>query len=186
VNQVRAIDFITQGESNSIALVRTRKGYLLSEGGVDTGEDLKAALRREIMEETGYESRILGPLGCAVEYLYEGGGRVHYRKVGHFFCAHLTGKIAEPSDKDHELVVFRAGEHQEPGEGVSGLGRSASLAKLGVSGGTMRDLVTPDSRWLEASFRRRTALAAGRDFFGVKHASSRCLKGLQASCGCAR
>jgi 8-oxo-dGTP diphosphatase len=95
---------IIRDASNAIALVKTRKGYFLPGGGVDPGEDLACGLRREIIEELGYQTRILDKLGAAVQHLYDVEERVYYRKVGHFFRANLTQRVADPIEKDHELT----------------------------------------------------------------------------------
>lgn len=55
---VRAILY----RNGKILLVRTNYGdYKFPGGGVETGEELKAALRREIKEETGYIDVAIGP-----------------------------------------------------------------------------------------------------------------------------
>jgi 8-oxo-dGTP diphosphatase len=95
---------IISGDANTIALVHTRKGYFLPGGGVEAGEELESALRREIVEETGYESRIVEKLTTAAQYVYDREQGVYYRKVGHFFRAALTQKIAEPVEERHELT----------------------------------------------------------------------------------
>jgi 8-oxo-dGTP diphosphatase len=95
---------IIQDESNAIALVRTPQGYLLPGGGVEPTEGFEAALRREIMEELGHESRIEEELCTAIQYLYSEAEHEYFRKAGHFFRARLMERICEPTEKDHELV----------------------------------------------------------------------------------
>jgi 8-oxo-dGTP diphosphatase len=101
---------IIQNASGAIAVVRTRKGYLLPGGGVDPGEELESGLRREILEELGCESKIFTKLCAAVQFIYDEEERVYYRKVGHFFSATLGERVAAPIEKDHELVWFSPGE----------------------------------------------------------------------------
>jgi 8-oxo-dGTP diphosphatase len=101
---------IIQNASNAIAVVRTRKGYLLPGGGVDPGEELESGLRREILEELGRESKILAKLCAAVQFIYDEDERAYYRKVGHFFSAMLGEQVAEPIETDHELVWFSSDE----------------------------------------------------------------------------
>ena len=101
---------IIQNASGAIAVVRTRKGYLLPGGGIDSGEELDSGLRREILEELGCESKIFAKLCAAVQFIYDEEERVYYRKVGHFFSAALGEKVADPIEKDHELVWLPARE----------------------------------------------------------------------------
>ena len=117
-NQLKGISYISrsgayaiiQDKSNAIALVKTRQGYLLPGGGVEHGEDFESALRREIMEEIGYQSRIVEEICTAVQYLYSESEREYFRKVGHFFRATLEERVSEPIEADHELVWFSADE----------------------------------------------------------------------------
>ena len=101
---------IIQNTSNAIAVVRTRKGYLLPGGGVDPGEELESGLRRAILEELGRESKIFAKLCAAAQFIYDEDERVYYRKVGHFFLATLGDKVADPIEADHELVWFSSDE----------------------------------------------------------------------------
>ena len=91
-------------ESGVFTLIRTPKGYFLPGGGLHAGESPEEALRRETIEETGYDSVILSPLGSATQFTRK------YRKIGHFFSARLTARIAEPIETDHELIRLSAQE----------------------------------------------------------------------------
>ena len=95
---------IIQDGANAIALVRTKQGYLLPGGGVEAYEGLEAALRREIVEELGYQSSIGEKICHAVQYLYSEAEHDYFRKVGHFFRATLIEKVCEPTEMNHELV----------------------------------------------------------------------------------
>lgn len=101
---------IIQNGSDALALVKTPQGYLLPGGGVENNEDFESALRREIMEELGYRSRIVQKICTAVQYLYSESERGYFRKTGHFFLATLEEKTSEPIEIDHELVWFSADE----------------------------------------------------------------------------
>jgi 8-oxo-dGTP diphosphatase len=94
---------IVKDGANRIALVRTPKGYFLPGGGVDPNETVEQALRRELIEEIGYESKIEAKLGIAAQYLHAKDQNIYFRKVGHFFVVRLTDKVST-SDNSHELV----------------------------------------------------------------------------------
>jgi 8-oxo-dGTP diphosphatase len=94
---------VIHNESGEIAVVRTRKGYFLPGGGIHSDETPEQALIREVVEETGYASVILGHIGTAAQYTYARKKRIHYRKIGHFFAARFTAKVGAPIEMDHEL-----------------------------------------------------------------------------------
>ena len=91
---------IIRDGSNAIALVRTPQGFLLPGGGVNRHEEITNALRREIVEELGYRSRIDNKPCAAVQYLYSEVEHEYFKKVGHFFSATLTEKVGEPIETD--------------------------------------------------------------------------------------
>jgi 8-oxo-dGTP diphosphatase len=93
---------VIHNEFGEVAVIRTRKGYFLPGGGLHSEETPEEALIREVLEETGYESIIGGHIGLAAQYTYAKKKRIHYRKIGHFFAARFTERVATP-EMDHEL-----------------------------------------------------------------------------------
>ncbi len=55
-------------------------------GGVETGEDLEDALRRELKEELGAEVEILGKIGTVSDYY----NLIHRHNVNHFYLCRAT------------------------------------------------------------------------------------------------
>ena len=88
--------------AGNIAVVRTNKGYFLPGGGVDSGEGFESALKREIVEEIGFDSEIGEKIGIAAQYIMATSEKRHYKKIGHFYLATLGPKISEITE--HELV----------------------------------------------------------------------------------
>jgi 8-oxo-dGTP diphosphatase len=74
-----------------IAIVLSNGRCYLPGGGVEPGESLDEALRREVREECGLRIDRLTPLGTADEYVYASGEGVHYQKRCTFFAATVTG-----------------------------------------------------------------------------------------------
>jgi 8-oxo-dGTP diphosphatase len=102
---------IIRNGSAEIAVVRTKKGYFLPGGGVDSGEEFESALKREIVEEIGYHSEIGEKIGTAAQYIMAASEKRHYKKIGHFYLATLGPKISDTTE--HELVWLSPDESFE-------------------------------------------------------------------------
>ena len=57
-------------DKGRLGILYARNGnfYMLPGGKIEAGESYEAAVRREVIEETGWESRIGGEIGYTVEY----------------------------------------------------------------------------------------------------------------------
>src|SRR5947209_10902950 len=95
---------IIRNSSDEIAIIHTPRGYFLPGGGVDPGEDMVTALRREIFEETGLGVEISREIGVAAQYLISAREGIHYKKVGHFFLADFAERLSETFEAEHELL----------------------------------------------------------------------------------
>jgi len=109
VNRACAYGIIANGHGE-IAVVRTRKGYLLPGGGIEAGESFEAGLRREILEELGCESTIFEQFCAAAQFSHDPDDGIYYKKLGHFFRATLGEKIVRVIEPDHELFWFTPSE----------------------------------------------------------------------------
>ncbi|HMM62118.1 MAG TPA: NUDIX domain-containing protein [Candidatus Saccharibacteria bacterium] len=75
--------------------------YKLPGGGVDEGEDLKTALKRELFEEVGANSlEVLSEIGQVDEYRDEW----EMKSEHHCFIVRLTGPTVEPHRTDKEIA----------------------------------------------------------------------------------
>jgi 8-oxo-dGTP diphosphatase len=95
---------IISNQAAEIAIIRTPKGYFLPGGGVDDGEDLVDALRREVFEETGLGVEISREIGAAAQYLSAAKEGVYYKKIGHFYLASFAERLSEAFEAEHELL----------------------------------------------------------------------------------
>lgn len=66
----RAVRAVLSDKNGQIALMYAKQGdyYKLPGGGVDEGEDLAAALSRELLEETGSRATVTKELGEVIEW----------------------------------------------------------------------------------------------------------------------
>ena len=81
--------------------------WTLVGGGIDPGEDVPAALRREVAEETGCASFELGPELWRVRYCWLGGNGVRYDSRERHFLAHCAA--FDPSDAGRTDLERRLG-----------------------------------------------------------------------------
>ena len=96
---------VIHNESGQIAVVRTRKGYFLPGGGIHSDETAEQALIREVVEETGYASVILGHIGTAADrHRYIGAGKDG--SVVHA-VAHHGDDMPSVLQRTHQRHLFR-------------------------------------------------------------------------------
>ena len=94
---------VIENNDRQIAVIKTSNGYFLPGGGIDIGESDIEALRREVVEETGYQISILREIGAAVEYIDVEGEEKHYQIRSRFYRVQLRSKVRNGVEKDHRL-----------------------------------------------------------------------------------
>src|SRR4051794_1526563 len=83
-----------------VALVREASHLFLPGGGIEAGEEIEAALERELREECCWTIRIGQRLGEALQYFTV---RDHsYASHGVYFAAEQTGEIE--GEPEHQVV----------------------------------------------------------------------------------
>jgi len=93
---------IVINEDDEVALILLNGGYYLPGGGIDDKESPHEALKREWLEETGYEIDVKQWICDESLYIFRNGmERCYY---GKFYLATLTGARGKKIEDDHELV----------------------------------------------------------------------------------
>jgi 8-oxo-dGTP diphosphatase len=96
---VRAVATDAHGRTFMIQATAKSGYYKLPGGGVDPGEDLMAALHREIMEEIGYEATIGEPVGRIVQFDLDKG----FLQESLCWLATITGGTGHPQLTQKEV-----------------------------------------------------------------------------------
>ncbi|MFC4353105.1 NUDIX domain-containing protein [Fodinicurvata halophila] len=111
---------IAWDDQRRLFLVRTPDGLEIPGGGIEPGETLEQALRREFVEETGYELEGVEPYLSIRQYLTKPLEDKFYDKYPTFFLIALGRRLGPPLESDHEPCWieprFARGEMAESGQ----------------------------------------------------------------------
>lgn len=87
-------------EGDNVLLEKTYLGYFIPGGGLEPGELHEEALRREYLEETGYEVTPVRMLGEVVQYVFVPHSKRYLKKLATFFLVEGFRKFPEPLQPD--------------------------------------------------------------------------------------
>lgn len=97
---------ILSNEAGEIAVqhLQNYNFYKLPGGGVDAGETIEEAAKREVHEEVGCDCEIIRPLGVVIEY------REKYKllHINYCFEAKVVGPITAPAFEEAEIKAGQA------------------------------------------------------------------------------
>ncbi|WP_172254367.1 NUDIX domain-containing protein [Saccharibacillus deserti] len=103
-------------DSGRMALMHVARGgyHKLPGGGIEDGEDVFAALRREMREEAGAEIRITGEIGMTAEYL----GDYRMKPFSYAYSALIVGTLGVSAFTEQERADGFVPEWVRPEEGI--------------------------------------------------------------------
>lgn len=103
----KAARAVLLNDAKEMALLYVSKGnyHKLPGGGIEEGEDIYSALKREVKEEVGAEIEVLDEIGLIIEYR-DGFGKYPTGQIQLSYCfyAKVVGKVGETSFSENELA----------------------------------------------------------------------------------
>lgn len=90
-------------ENNKVLLSKQWDGYDFPGGGIDLGETIEEALRREVWEETGVKIKIIDVIYSIEDFhkMHSTGRCVHSILV-YYLCKKIGGKLSTANFDEHE------------------------------------------------------------------------------------
>ena len=90
-------------KEGKVGVVRTTKGYFLLGGGVDSGESHEECIRRECLEEAGYNVSV-GHKICSAEMYYKNPTIGYFHPTQTYYVGELLEQVSISMEDDHEFV----------------------------------------------------------------------------------
>ena len=102
---------IERKEDEKIAIATEGKTYFFLGGGIEDGETELEALKREVIEESGYSIKTIKHFDKITAW-DDGGERGPLDVLATFYIANFDKKIAEPIEKDHSILWVNPKEYK--------------------------------------------------------------------------
>ena len=95
---------VITNDAGGVAIVQTGEGYFLPGGGLEENEAHEDCLKRELLEELGWQIAVGEHIVSAQRYLLAISKKNYYLSIAHFYRATKITKVAESVEPDHHLV----------------------------------------------------------------------------------
>lgn len=99
-----AVYGLVVNESMQIGIVKTPRGNFLPGGGIEDGENHIECLKREFIEETGYEIEVGSYIGRSELYGLTPRRKRYLKMIGYFYVVKLAGTTKDKIEEDHEFI----------------------------------------------------------------------------------
>lgn len=105
-----AYAIIINKEDDKIGIVSDGKAYFYLGGGIEEGETKLEALKRELIEESGYLIKNVKELDEVGSYVFVA-DKGYFEVIASVYVAEFDEKIAEPIEKDHTILWVKPEEY---------------------------------------------------------------------------
>lgn len=95
---------IAINDLKQVAVIQMPYGDFIPGGGIENNETEEECLRRELIEETGYNIKIKDFICKGIEYRYGQKSQKYLKLVGSFYFIELKDDTGMKSELDHKLV----------------------------------------------------------------------------------
>lgn len=103
---------VERDEDDKIAVVTNGIGYFFLGGGLENNETNEDALKRELIEESGYTLKDISFFDTVSTYIYN--SKKGYMDIdATFYIAKFNKRVAEPTEKDHKIVWVSPLEYKD-------------------------------------------------------------------------
>lgn len=103
---------IFKENTSKIAVIQKGIRYFLPGGGIENGETKESCLHRELLEELGWEIKVLHYIGNAERYFYAEKEDVYYLNDGFFYICKKIRKTHVPKEDEYILHWVSSSEAQ--------------------------------------------------------------------------
>ena len=101
---------IVINDLGELGVLRVKGEYFLPGGGLDQGESSEEALKRECLEEAGWQIEIVRGVGQAAEYDFSQAANQYLNLVGDFYVIKVISQLRAGTEADHDLVWLKPEE----------------------------------------------------------------------------
>ena len=89
-------------KDGKMLLVKKKEQYSFVGGGVENGETHEDCLKREFIEESGYEIASIKPF-VTVDCFWLAAGKYPLESLANFYIVEVGQKVCEPTEEGHEV-----------------------------------------------------------------------------------
>ena len=95
---------IVVNENQEMVIIQAPNGaYFLPGGGTEKGENHQEAIKREMIEELGFEVKVGEYLGEATEYFYSSHRDIYFRHPAYFYVIDAYRSIGKPLEDNNQI-----------------------------------------------------------------------------------